>query len=469
MSSISALNSLLGSNYANAIDLSSILQAAMGSSSSGIDVTAAVNSAVTAAQAPELAWESEGVLLQNQSSALTTLQAGVSTLDADMQTLNDLGGPLAARTVASSNANVVTGSASAGAATGNHVIVVNNLATTASWSSGTFTSSSTPLPAGNFTITLAGGTTQTITTDGTQTLSDVANQINGDGLGVTASVVTDSSGSRLAIVSNASGSANNFSISTGSGSFGFSQAASGTDASLTVDGINVTSGSNTVTGAVPGLTLNLLSAQPGTEISLKVAPDSTAATNAINQFVSDYNNVITQLTSQFTFNGTSEGVLATDSTVRSLQSSVLSAITYTYSPASGTTTVPNLTSLGISVGNDGQLSVDSSKLQNVLANNFSDVQNFFQGSALNGFANSVDQQLSTYLNPGDGAFTLDLQSLSNQTSDLQKDISNFETNRIAPLRTQLQSAYSQAEIALQQLPMEMKQLNAELGGNSSSN
>jgi flagellar hook-associated protein 2 len=325
------------------------------------------------------------------------------------------------------------------------------------------------MPAGSFTITMAGGTTKTITTDGTQTLADVANQINGDGLGVTASVVTDSSGSRLAIVSNSSGAANDFSIGSAGSGFGFTQAAMGKDASLTVDGINITSASNTVTGAVPGLTLNLLSAQQGTEVSLRVAPDTTAATNAINQFVSDYNSMITQLTSQFTFNGTSEGVLATDSTVRSLQSSLLGAISYTYSPASGTTTVPNLSSLGISVGNDGKLTVDSPTLQNVLQNNYSDVQNFFQGSALNGFANSVDQQLSTYINGGDGAFTLDLQSLSTQFNDLQKNISNFETNYITPLRTQLQNSYSQAEIALQQLPLEMKQLNAELGTNNSGN
>lgn len=466
MGSLSALNSLLGSSYSG-VDLSSILQAALGASSAGIDVPSAVNSAVTAARAPEQAWEMQEALLQSQNSALTTLQSGTSTLDADLQALNDLGGPLASRIVNSSNANVVTASASAGATTGNHVVVVNNLATTASWTSGTFASASTDLPAGSFTITMAGGGTQTITTDGTQTLTDVANQINGDGLGVTATVITDSSGSRLAIVSNASGAASNFTISTpGSGSYGFTQAASGADASLTVDGINITSASNTVTGAVPGLTLDLLSAQPGTEVSLKVAPDTTAASNAINQFVSDYNNMITQLTAQFTFNGTSEGVLATDSTVRSLQSSLLSSITYTYSPASGTTTVPNLSSLGISVGNDGKLTVDSSTLQNVLQNNYSDVQNFFQGSALNGFANSVDQQLSTYLHGGDGAFTLDLQSMSDQTSELQKDISNFETNYITPLKAQLQNEYSQAEIALQQLPMEMKQLNAQLGGNN---
>jgi flagellar hook-associated protein 2 len=58
--------------------------------------------------------------------------------------------------------------------------------------------------------------------------------------------------------------------------------------------------------------------------------------------------------------------------------------------------------------------------------------------------------------------------MSRQYSDLQTDISDFETNYITPLKTQLQSEYSQAEILLQQLPIEMKQISTELGQNSSS-
>ena len=181
-----------------------------------------------------------------------------------------------------------------------------------------------------------------------------------------------------------------------------------------MDGINISSASNTVSGAVPGLTFNLLSADPGVDVSLGVAPDTTQAASAINQFVTDYNKVIADLNSQFTFSGTSEGVLSTDSTIRNLQSEVLGALSYTYTPASGTTTVPNLSSLGISVNNDGTLTVDSSTLQSTLQNNFSDVQTFFQGTTLNGFANSLDQQLTSFISPSDGAFTVDLQSINNQ-------------------------------------------------------
>lgn len=470
MSSLSALDSLLSGSSSSSVDLSSILEAAMGASSPGLDVTSAVNAAVTAAEAPEQAWENQESTIQSQISALDSLQTDATNIDNDVQALNSITGPLSSRTVSSSNSDVVSATAASGSAIGNHVVVVNSLATTASWTSGTFSSSTTDLPAGSFTITDGSGNSTTITTDGSETLTDVANEINNDSLGVTASVITDASGSRLAIVANTSGSAANFTVDdSGSTGFGFTQAVTGANASLTVDGIAISSASNTVTGAVSGLTLNLLSADPGAQVSLGVSQDASSVTTAINQFVTDYNTAISALNTQFTYvSGSGEGVLATDSTVRNLQSTLLSALDYTYTPSTGTTTVPNLTSLGISVNNDGTLTVDSSTLQSTLENNFSDVQSFFQGAAFNGFANSLDQQLTSFIDPSDGAFTVDLSSLNSEYSGLQTDISNFQTNYIQPLQTQLQSDYSQAEILLQQLPTEMKQIQEELGQNSSS-
>jgi flagellar hook-associated protein 2 len=469
MSSVSALNSLLSSsNAASSIDLSAILQAATGASSPGIDVNAAVSAAVTAAEAPELNWENQQSNLQSQATALSQLQSAVTNLDNDAQSLNSLTGPFSAATVSSSNSGVVTGTATSGSISGNNVVVVNNLATTASSTSTTVASGSTALPAGSFTITTDGGSSATITTDGTQTLSDVASEINGDNLGVSASVITDSTGSRLAIVSNTSGSAAGFSVSSsGFSNFSFTTVA-GKDASLTVNGISISSATNTVSGVVPGLTLNLLSANPGSEVSLVVAPNTAQASAAINQFVSDYNTLIGQVNTQFTDTGSGEGVLASDPTVRSLQSDLLQTLGYTYAPTTGTTTVSSLSSLGISVNNDGTLTVNNTTLDSALQNNFSDVQNFFQGTSLNGFANSVDQQLTSFISPADGAFTLDLQSLNSQNSALQDDINNFQTNIIAPLQTQLQAEFSQAEIALQQLPNQIKDVDAELGINTSS-
>jgi flagellar hook-associated protein 2 len=286
---------------------------------------------------------------------------------------------------------------------------------------------------------------------------------------VTASIITDASGARLALVANSSGSAANFTVAATGGSFAFTQAETGANASLTVNGIQISSASNTVTGAIPGVTLNLASASPSTQVNLTVAPNTSQASAAINQFVSDYNTLIAAVNAQYTYTaGSGEGVLAQDPTVQNLQSDLLGALDYTAVPASGTTTVPNLSSLGITVNTDGTLSVNSATLDNVLGNNYADVQSFFQGSALNGFANSLDQQLTSFTSPGDGAFTVDLSNLSSENTSLQDDINNFQTNIITPLQAQLQSEYSKAEIALQQLPAELRDVDAELGLNNSS-
>jgi flagellar hook-associated protein 2 len=472
MSSISALNSLLSSTSASTsgIDLSALLEAATGASAEGINVNAAVSSAISAAEAPEQSWKSQQTILQNQNTALTALQTDATNLDNDMQALNSITGPLSAVTVSSSNSSIVSATAASGSAVGTHVIQVSNLASTASWESDTVTNASTPLAAGSFTITGATGTVTPISTGtGTSTLGDVAATINSDNLGVTANVVNDANGARLEIVSNTSGSAANFTVlpATG-GSLDFSQAVLGANASVKVDGIDLSSASNTVNGAIPGVTLNLLNASPGTNVSLTISPDTTQAATAINQFVTDYNTAVTALNAQFADTGSGEGPLAGDSVVRNLQSDLQSALSYVNTPASGTTTVSTLASLGISVGSTGTLTVDNATLYSALQNNFSDVQTFFQGTALNGFANALDQQLTNFTSPADGAFTVDLQSLNTQYNDLQTDITNFQTNYIAPLKTQLNSEYSKAEFLLQQLPTEMAQINQELGFNTKS-
>ncbi len=473
MSSTSLLSSLLGSdNSSTTADLSAILQAATGASTPGIDVTSAVNAAVTAAEAPETIWESQISTLQSQTTALTQIQTDATNLDNDMQALNSLSGPLSASTVTSSNTGVVTATAASGSASGSYGVIVNNLASTASFSSTAVASATTALPAESITITNGSGTASTITTgSGVNTLTDLETAVNAAGLGVTASIINDASGARLAITSNTSGSSGNFTVSSTGTGFSFAQAVTGNNASLTVNGIGISSATNTVTGAVPGLTLNLLSSSPGTTVNLSVAPDVSAASTAINQFVTDYNTAVTDVNSQFSYtSGSGQGVLAQDPTVRNLQSELLQASSYTAAPASGSssTTVPNLTSMGISVNADGTLSVDNTTLNNVLNNNFSDVQNFFQGASLNGFANTLDQQLTSFISPADGAFTVDLQSISTQSSGLQTDITNFQANVITPLQTQLTSDLSQAEILLQQLPTEMKQIDTELGYNTTT-
>jgi flagellar hook-associated protein 2 len=440
------------------IDISSLLSA-LGSSSSGIDVSSAVSSALSALSVPELQWEQELITLQSNTAGINQIQTDVSNLQSALTAMGDPAGAIASMIASSSDTSVVSATAAPGTPAGGHVIVVNNVATTASWYSNSVASSSTALPAGSFTLQVGSGTPVTITIgDGTDTLDQLASSINTQNLGVTASVINDSTGSRLAIVSNNSGSANGITISGASG-LTFTQAAAGQDASLTVDGIPIDSASNTITGAVAGLTLNLLGAAPTEQITVTVAPDSDQATKAISNFVDAYNTAIGDVNTQYAVDANNqEGPLAGDSTVRILQDSLLSMAGY----SGGGNGVSTLADLGITMNKDGTLTLDNAKLDDAVQNHFAAVQNFMQGTSSSGFASFLNNSLDTLTEPSTGAFSVDLQSISTQSSDLQTQINNFQTYLNAQ-KTLLTAEYNKADIALQQIPQLEAQLNAELG------
>lgn len=446
------------------IDLNALLSS-LGSGATGINVSAAVSAAIYAESAPVRQWQAQQATLQQQQTAINGLNSLASTLTDSLNALSDPMGAMTSLTANSSNSNVVTASAIAGTKPGNHVVVVNNLATTAAWYSDSATSSSAPLTAGSFTLQVGSGTATTIQIgSGVNTLDQLSTAINSQNLGVTASVVNDATGSRLAIVSQSSGGANDILITNPTG-LGFTQAVKGQNASITVDGIPISSATNTVTGAVNGLTLNLQSAAPGSEVNVLIAPDSATVANALNSFISAYNAIVQNVSSQFAYDPVNKtsGPLAGDSAVRSLQGALLGAASY-----SGGGSIPTLGTMGISMNDDGTLSVDSAVLGDALQNNFSAVQGFFQGSAFNGFANSLNTQLNIYTNPSQGAFTLDLTSIRTENSDLENQIDSYNLY-LASERTRLQAQYSKADMLLQQLPNQMKQIDTLLGYNTNNN
>ena len=240
---------------------------------------------------------------------------------------------------------------------------------------------------------------------------------------------------------------------------------------LTVDGIPISSATNTVSGAITGLTLNLTGTIPANNpATVTVAPDTTQISQALSNFASDYNSALSQVNSQFTFNAASgsQGVLGSDNTVRSLQSALEGIVAYSSPASAGSGAIQSLGDLGITVNNDGSLSLDTSKLTSAMANPEA-VQNFFQGNALNGFAQQFSSELGQFNDPATGAIAKEIQNQTQQYNDLQSQVNDFESGYIASQKTVLTAMYSKAEIALQQLPEEMQQIQGELGNNSNSN
>jgi len=446
--------------------LSSLSSSLLGGGT-GIDVTSTVNQLVAGLRAPEIAWQIQQGQLQGQINSLSQLNDQITSLYDSVNALYDPNSSIASRTVTSSAQDIVTASATNGAIPASHTVVVNNLATTGTYYTDAVASDTTALASGSFTIQVGSGTASTITIDSTNnTLAQLASSINAQNIGVTASVVSDSSGARLALVSNTSGSSGDLTVANVDSGLNFNKGVTGINASLTVDGVPISSATNVVSNAVSGLTLTLAGASPNTPVQLSVAPDSSSVTQAVTDFVNAYNTIIQNLNSQFAFDSTSQsaGTLSGDGDAREVQSQLLSAMSFSLGSPNAYST---LASLGISMNDDGTLTVDQSALGTAISTNYTAVQTFFQGTNNDGFASMLHTQLSNLTDSTQGAVYLDIQGKNDTISSLQDQIDNFEVY-IASQQALLTAQYSQVDVILRQLPLLQQQLNAELGLTSSS-
>jgi len=544
-------------------------------SGTGFDVSKTVSQIVGNLEAIENPWKNQLTKLAAQDTQLSSLGTLLASLSTDVGRLTDFQGVLAAKSGSSSNNNVLqlTG-ATPGATAGTHTIIVTNLAQTSSGHLDSITNVTDTL-SGSITIKVGSSPSQTITVGSTSnTLAGLSAAINAAGIGVTANKITDANGSRLSLVSGTSGAGGELSITSNitdvtqaNTPLAYNLSQPGTNANLSVDGDMIATASNTVTNVIPGVTFQLLSSAPGTQVQVVVANDTSDVEVVLGAFVSDYNAVIRTINSQegndssgnpqplygsptlsvlqqqilgsmasqnpagyldavpnttdtlsgsltiqvgggtaktFTLDGTNNtlsGLVDTinaagiglDAIIRTDPSGSYLALNSRTVGASGAlvvtsnltdvtnnntslnyngsgTNVAGLTGLGVSVNNDGTLSLNSSSLSNVLTSNYSGVIAFFQ------YANSWGENFSSTLknaNSGKlGIIGLALSSNSNIESNLNADIAR-ESSLISVQQKSLTLQLNSVNAIMQALPRQLNQVNqlyaAITGYNSSRN
>jgi len=541
-------------------------------SGDGFDVTATVSSIVANLQNVETPWKTQLTTLESEDTVLSSLGTLMSTLSNDMSTLTDATGVLSVKSGSSSNTDVLElTSASTTAIAGTHTVVVNSLATTSSGYLTEVTNSSDTL-SGSISITVGSGTAQKITLDSSDnTLSGLASAINSAGIGVTASVLTDSSGSRLSLVSGTSGANGNLTVSSSitdssnsGASLSYKSPVTGTDGSLTVDGVDLTISSNTVSNLIPGVTFQVL-AKSSSEVQVVIGNYNTGVESAVSTMVADYNSLISAINTQegndssgnaeplygsptlsllqqnilngintqnpngyltsitdssdtlsgsisisvgsgsaqtislddttgytlsdlaSAINSASIGVTASVSTTSTGSSLVLvsnttgssGALKVTSSITDSTTSkslaytnssdITGLTTLGISVNNDGTLSLNTTSLNSILNSDYSGVQGLFQN------ANSWGVTFSTMLTESGstsstGILKLAKNSNSSIESTLNADIAR-EDLLISSESKSVTTALNSANETMQEIPMQISEVNelySAITGNSSS-
>lgn len=433
-------------------------------SGQGFDVSSTVSQIVANLQAVETPWKTQLTALQSDDTALTSIGTDLGSLSTALQSLTDFEGVLSEKQGSSSDTSVLqlTGAASSAVA-GSHTIVVGSLAQTSSQYSNAIAAADTL--SGTLTIAVGSGAAQTITIDSSNnTLASLADAINSGSYGVTANVITTSGGERLSLVSNTSGASGDITVSgslqdaTVSSAVSFTQGQAGQDAQLTVDGVAITSSSNTVTNAIQGVTFQLLSAAPSTDVQVEITNDNSDVESAVSSFVTAYNTVIGDLNTQEgkDSSGNAEPLFGNPA-VATIQEDLQSAMAFLQSGGSGVTSI---TQLGITTNSDGTLSLDTDTLASTLNSNYQDVVNFFQPSAsFTSFGGNLSTALNNLGNNAPyGTVYLTLQQDSAEESSLNTSITN-ENTQISTEQARLTTELNEANYTLEQIPSEIAQVN----------
>lgn len=436
---------------------------------SGLDLETLISNLVSAERAPtQTRLTQQQSTLTAQLSAVGTFKSVLSNLQDKLDALKS-DGTLSTLTASSSDEDTFTATATSKATRGSYAVEVLNLATTSKQASDAYASADTALGAGDVTISVGGQAFTVTLGDSDNSLADLKNAINkaSDNTGVTATLITESGGTRLMLTSNDTGADQTVTVSSSLISFTEKQAAQ--DAHLRVDGYDVYSGSNTVSDAIEGVTLALVAADEGSTKTLTLALDNGAAKSAIQAFVSAYNSAVTTMSSLTKYDAASKtaAVLNGDAMVRGAQSTLRNIIG---GGVSGAGTFQYLSQLGITAAADGTLSVDSDKLDDALQTDGVSVQKLFGGDGA--LASQLDAAIDRIvgddglIDARDDALQARLDDIDDQFDDLDRRMDKVEA-RYRQQFTALDSLISSMQTTSTFLTQQLQQI-ASIGSWSSS-
>ena len=405
-----------------------------------------------------MAQESQGLtVLQDQQSVITAQQTAFSTFASKLGALesavDDLQstGSFNGRAVTSSNTAALTASVSSSTPIGSYEIKVTELARAqVTGTSSTHTDKDTTIVASGGTLTIGG---KAVTITGDVTLQGLADAINGTAdVGVTASVVQNGNNFQLALTGNATGAANAFAITNGltggSGvAFSATNAQDATDAAGTVNGINFTSATNQVTGALPGATLTLTKKDPINTVVLTITGDTGSVKELVKKFVSAYNDIVKFIDDQQAAAGRKEtDNIGRDPLVRNLRSQLSSSLISSF--GSGTFDVAS--QAGFSLQRDGTLQFNEADFDSAMTRDAAGVQKLFAGDATtDGVFKSMLASVQSYTK-SDGLVPNAKARLDDASSRLADRIDDMN-NQLALKRSALQQEMIAADNAIASL------------------
>jgi len=400
--------------------------------------------------------------------ALKQLNTALATLTGASEALTnrDLG---TGRSVSTGDATVMTATANSAANLGNYDIAITRLASNLAQASKSFSSSSAAvLDGGAATATFElrkGGASEgaTITIDSTNnTLAGLRDAINAANAGVTASIIDvngDGTGQQIVLNSKDLGASGRVEIveTTSTGTLAVLNLRSlnppdgdftKLDASLTVNGLNITRSTNTISDAVAGVTLNLKK----TGAATIGVTQSTEIENKLRGFINAYNAIQEFSNTQYKKDSKNRptGVLAGDTTLRNIGQQLRQAVGAISNDNGGALT--SLAAIGITRSETGMLAIDSAAFNEALKTRPDDVKAVLFGSTEN--HKGIFQEMFTVSKGLSDSVTGSVQTSITGYESSVKSLNDRITNRmdaLARLKTSLTKRFSVADAAIGQL------------------
>jgi len=382
---------------------------------SSSQITSLIQQASAAFQEPATLIQDQEKPVQAEISALGQVQNSLSSLQSAMAQLADLSST-PPRTVTATPNGVVSGTATATATPAIYSLTNIVLAHAENLVSSRFTSQSASLGSGTVSIKVGSSSPVVVNIpSGQDTLAGVAAAINTASAGVSAAVVYDGTGYELTLTGNATGAAHSFTVTGAGGLTALSYSGSGSpmtetqtasNSSFTLNGIAVASGSNTITGTVPGVTLTL---QASGSATVTVGSDTSSLTTAAQAVVSALNSAVSTIGQYDTYSPTQgAGPLLGDVGIETLRQNLLQAVSGPGGiglPAS--TPYGSLSSIGFSVTASGTVTLDSSTFSSAVSANYAAVAALL-GSI--GTATSSDVGIAGVGTAKPGSYAVDITS-----------------------------------------------------------
>ena len=295
-----------------------------------------------------------------------------------------------------------------------------------------------------------GGTAHSVSVDAGSTLNDVVSDINSNVSGVTAYVMNTGSNYRLVIQGKNTGATNSL-TSVDLSNIGMSEDTASSiaaqDAIIEVNGVGISSATNTFTDPIQGMTITAkqsTSANTDPIVDVTVNLDTAAISNKVKAFVDAYNDAVSFVNARDDYNADQNtiGSFTGESSVRNILSNLRMAMGAKYTGV-GNTSLDSTAQMGFKTNKDGTLAFNSSEFVKAYTTYRDDVEALFSKTT-GSFAATMVSRLDTFADPLTGQLKSAQDGITNQVKQMTKQVERWEA-RIIKYEERLRNSFDSLE------------------------